>query len=31
MIFNPTKLSGAFTIDVQPFQDSRGFFYPDIL
>lgn len=26
MIFNPTKLAGAFTIDVQPFQDSRGFF-----
>lgn len=26
MIFNPTKLTGAFTIDVQPFQDSRGFF-----
>lgn len=26
MIFNPTILAGAFTIDVQPFQDSRGFF-----
>jgi dTDP-4-dehydrorhamnose 3,5-epimerase len=26
MIFNPTKLAGALTIDVQPFQDSRGFF-----
>ncbi|HMJ48431.1 MAG TPA: dTDP-4-dehydrorhamnose 3,5-epimerase [Ferruginibacter sp.] len=26
MIFNSTKLTGAFTIDVQPFQDSRGFF-----
>ena len=26
MIFNPLSLSGAFTIDVQPFQDSRGFF-----
>lgn len=26
MIFNPVKLAGAFTIDVQPFQDSRGFF-----
>lgn len=26
MIFNPTKLAGAFTIDVQPFQDNRGFF-----
>lgn len=26
MIFNATKLPGAFTIDVQPFQDSRGFF-----
>lgn len=26
MIFNPTKLSGAFTIDVQPFEDTRGFF-----
>jgi dTDP-4-dehydrorhamnose 3,5-epimerase len=26
MIFNPLPLAGAFTIDVQPFQDSRGFF-----
>lgn len=26
MIFNPLSLSGAFTIDVQPFQDIRGFF-----
>jgi dTDP-4-dehydrorhamnose 3,5-epimerase len=26
MIFNPLQLTGAFTIDVQPFQDSRGFF-----
>lgn len=26
MIFNPLILKGAFTIDVQPFQDSRGFF-----
>jgi dTDP-4-dehydrorhamnose 3,5-epimerase len=26
MIFNPSILAGAFTIDVQPFQDSRGFF-----
>jgi dTDP-4-dehydrorhamnose 3,5-epimerase len=26
MIFNPLSLSGAFTIDVQPIQDSRGFF-----
>ena len=26
MIFNPIKLSGSFTIDVQPFLDSRGFF-----
>lgn len=26
MIFNPTKLAGAFTIDVQLFGDSRGFF-----
>ena len=26
MIFNPLQLNGAFTIDVQPFQDSRGFF-----
>lgn len=26
MIFNPLKLQGAFTIDVQPNQDSRGFF-----
>lgn len=26
MIFNQTKLTGAFTIDVQPFQDNRGFF-----
>lgn len=26
MIFNPTPLTGAFTIDVEPFQDSRGFF-----
>ena len=26
MIFNPSTLSGAYTIDVQPFQDNRGFF-----
>lgn len=26
MLFNPTILKGAFTIDVQPFQDNRGFF-----
>lgn len=26
MLFNPLSLKGAFTIDVQPFQDSRGFF-----
>lgn len=26
MIFNALHLNGAFTIDVQPFQDSRGFF-----
>lgn len=26
MIFNPLQLQGAFTIDVQPFQDDRGFF-----
>ncbi len=26
MIFNPLSLAGAFTIDVQPMQDSRGFF-----
>ena len=26
MIFNPLTLTGAFTIDVQPFQDNRGFF-----
>lgn len=26
MIFTPAILDGAFTIDVQPFQDSRGFF-----
>jgi dTDP-4-dehydrorhamnose 3,5-epimerase len=26
MIFNPLTLKGAFTIDVQPFQDNRGFF-----
>lgn len=26
MIFNPLALIGAFTIDVQPFQDNRGFF-----
>lgn len=26
MIFNPLNLAGAFTIDVQPFQDNRGFF-----
>ena len=26
MLFNPTKLKGAYTIDVQPFQDKRGFF-----
>ena len=26
MIFNPLPLNGAYTIDVQPFQDNRGFF-----
>ena len=26
MIFNPLNLAGAFTIDVQPFEDNRGFF-----
>jgi dTDP-4-dehydrorhamnose 3,5-epimerase len=26
MIFNPLDLKGAFTIDVEPFQDNRGFF-----
>ena len=26
MIFNPLALKGAFTIDVQPLEDSRGFF-----
>jgi dTDP-4-dehydrorhamnose 3,5-epimerase len=26
MLFNPLILHGAFTIDVQPFQDNRGFF-----
>lgn len=26
MIFNPLSLNGAYTIDVQPFQDNRGFF-----
>ena len=26
MIFNPLNLAGAFTIDVEPFQDNRGFF-----
>ena len=26
MIFNPLTLQGAFTIDVQPNQDNRGFF-----
>ena len=26
MIFNPLSLHGAFTIDVQPLQDNRGFF-----
>ncbi len=26
MIFNPTNLNGSFTIDVEPFRDSRGFF-----
>ena len=26
MIFNPQHLKGAFTIDVQPMRDSRGFF-----
>jgi dTDP-4-dehydrorhamnose 3,5-epimerase len=26
MLFNPLHLQGAFTIDVQPFQDNRGFF-----
>ncbi len=26
MIFNPLILNGAFTIDVQPFRDNRGFF-----
>lgn len=26
MIFHPSPLVGAYTIDVQPFQDNRGFF-----
>ncbi len=26
MIFTETKLKGAFTIDIQPHKDSRGFF-----
>ena len=26
MIFNPSPLVGAYTIDVTPFQDNRGFF-----
>lgn len=26
MIFNPLTLTGAYTIDIQPFQDNRGFF-----
>jgi dTDP-4-dehydrorhamnose 3,5-epimerase len=26
MIFNPLNLNGAFTIDVEPFKDNRGFF-----
>ncbi len=26
MIFNPSPLAGAYTIDVTPFQDNRGFF-----
>lgn len=26
MIFNPLSLNGAYTIDIQPFQDNRGFF-----
>ncbi len=26
MLFNPLELKGAYTIDVQPFQDNRGFF-----
>jgi dTDP-4-dehydrorhamnose 3,5-epimerase len=26
MIFNPLPLAGAFTIDVEPFTDNRGFF-----
>lgn len=26
MIFNPLALKGAFTIDVEPFTDNRGFF-----
>jgi dTDP-4-dehydrorhamnose 3,5-epimerase len=26
MLFNPLDLNGAFTIDVQPFEDNRGFF-----
>ena len=26
MIFNPIKLGGAYTIDVEPFEDNRGFF-----
>ncbi len=26
MIFNPAYLNGAFTIDVEPFKDNRGFF-----
>ena len=26
MIFNETKLKGAFVIDIEPFEDERGFF-----
>ncbi len=26
MVFNSLSLKGAYTIDVEPFQDSRGFF-----
>ena len=26
MIFTETKLSGAFVIDLEPIEDSRGFF-----
>jgi dTDP-4-dehydrorhamnose 3,5-epimerase len=26
MIFNPTPLAGAYTINVTPFEDNRGFF-----